>query len=103
MPPIFRSLMVRCSFPEPVIHLVRNSGPKWKTKEHVLRSLGTYSAAAIISESFDPVHPVMQHRYTADVAVRQPSPVNDMVGGPEVEAIDPELGQNRARCTGDAR
>ena len=42
------------------------------------------------------VHPLVQDRHDADVPVRQPPPVHEMMRVPEVEAFDPELGRDGA-------
>ena len=51
----------------------------------------------IIPEPVHLVHPLVQDRHDADVPVRQPPPVNEMMCLPEVEALHPELGRDGAR------
>jgi hypothetical protein len=43
------------------------------------------------------MHPLVQYLHDADVAVRQPPPVHEMMLVPEVEAVDGELCRDRPR------
>jgi hypothetical protein len=43
------------------------------------------------------MHPLMQERHDADVSVRQPAPVNEMMDMPKVKPLDPELGRDEKR------
>jgi len=55
------------------------------------------SLRKIISKPVHLVHPLVQDGHDADVPVRQPSPVHEMMRVPEEEAVDAELGRDRAR------
>ena len=54
----------------------------------------------ILAEAVDLVHPLVQDRHDADIAVGEPAPIDEMVLVAEDKAIDAELGRNRPR--GDA-
>lgn len=43
------------------------------------------------------MHPLVQDRHDADVVVRQPPPVHEMMLVPEEEAVDGELCRDRPR------
>ena len=52
--------------------------------------------AKVVAKTRGLMHPFMQYRHDADVAVRQVPPVHEMMRVPEIEAFDPELGRDGA-------
>ena len=62
-----------------------------------LVELGFFSVDCVVAEAIDLMHPLVQDRHDADVAVREAAPVNDVALLAEVEALDPELGPDRFR------
>lgn len=55
------------------------------------------SQAEIFPEAIDLVHPLVQDRHDADVAVREPPPIDEMPFVAEEVAIDAEFGRNGSR------
>jgi hypothetical protein len=51
----------------------------------------------IFTETIDLVHPFMQDRHDADVAIRQPSPIDKMPFVPKIIPLDGELGRDGFR------
>ena len=55
------------------------------------------SVGQVVPEPIHLMHPLVQDRHDADVPVRQPPPVHEMMRVAEVEAVDGELCRDRPR------
>ena len=55
------------------------------------------SQAEIFPEAIDLVHPLVQNRHDADVAVREPPPIDEVPFIAEEVAVDVEFGRNGPR------
>ena len=53
--------------------------------------------AKVFLEAVNLVHPLMQDGHNADVAVREPSPIDEMLFMAEAVAFDTEVGRHGAR------
>lgn len=90
-------LVPRCSVLSPDVQSVRSNWLEMNVRRKRCAILDQSSLAPIIAEPVHLVHPLMQDRHDADVAVQEPPPVDEMMGVPKVEPLHPELGRNRAR------
>src|SRR3546814_11914991 len=53
------------------------------------------SEAEVVAEALDLMHPLVQDRHDADVAVAEPAPIDDVPLMPEAEPADAELRRDR--------
>ena len=53
--------------------------------------------AKVVAKTRGLMHPFMQYRHDADVAVREPPPIDEVPFVAEEVAFDAELGRNRPR------
>ena len=56
-----------------------------------------WAEVAVLAEPIDLMHPFVQDRHDADVAVRQSSPIDEMSFVSEEIPVDAELGRNGSR------